>query len=451
MTDVSGNAYFGRTLKRMEIVYKNTSIKFAVNPEDYTQREPNKANITQTKGGAWIDAWGAGIAELSIKGITGVTGGDKKSVDVGYQRWKTLRDLFTELYEDVTDGEEVTELIKFYNFTDNEYFYCYPTQSGIELHRSKSRPHMYQYTINLWCIRRMGTPSQKTGKIGNPFKPADKGTKTITQIIKSWLFSGGDEAYRTRASMTASEADAVTITSTKTRTVQGVQEDCRNYYLALEPIIGGKNGKIVPLTGYQCAQGIMLQSSGVVYNLDSFNLNTLVDGKLDKYQSMLLSEVNFIKKVSINTYSLWTKIKKYSEEVLSDAYSTVVGNNKQQKILQAISNGKTYGSTLYTLIDKYSKKSILSKAEASYLKLIMLESMMVYRELYIIYNQGDELSTTLTSDDLKTLINNIRAVIMNFNFEHIDSIKSCKQDISSELRQLEKILTQVATDVISYL
>ena len=169
-TSKSGNAMSGRQLKRMELAYGDTLIRFAINPSDYTQKEPNRATITQTKGGAWIDAWGAGIVEFIIKGITGVSGNTRTSVDVGYQRWKQLRDMFRSVYAAVQDGQEVTELVKLYNYTDNEFWYCYPTQSGIELYRNKSKPHVYQYTINLWGIRRIGEPVTTVGVIGNPNK-----------------------------------------------------------------------------------------------------------------------------------------------------------------------------------------------------------------------------------------------------------------------------------------
>ena len=144
----SGNGYNKRTLKRMKLSYKGTTVKFAVNPEDYTQTIPNRVTVTQTKGGAWLDAWGAGIVEFTIKGTTGVKG-TSTNIDTGYQRWRTLRTLFAEVFQAITDGEEVKDLISLYNYTDNEYWYCFPSQSGIELYRSKSRPHMYQYTLHL--------------------------------------------------------------------------------------------------------------------------------------------------------------------------------------------------------------------------------------------------------------------------------------------------------------
>ena len=91
---VSGNGSSTRPLKRMELVYKTTSLKFAINPSDYTQKEPNRATITQTKGGAWVDAWGAGIVEFNIKGITGVSGIKNSSTANSSLKKKRLSLLF---------------------------------------------------------------------------------------------------------------------------------------------------------------------------------------------------------------------------------------------------------------------------------------------------------------------------------------------------------------------
>lgn len=169
---ISGNRTSERPLKRMKLSWMNQEYQFAVNPEDYTQSEPNKATITQTKGGAWIDAWGGGIKELTIKGTTGVYGRHGNTVsdpDAGYKRWKNLRNMIQNVYDDVRDGEKV-ELMKFYNYTDNEYFYVYPAQGGIELYRSKARPNIYQYTLHLWAVRRLGEPEKERQALGDPGK-----------------------------------------------------------------------------------------------------------------------------------------------------------------------------------------------------------------------------------------------------------------------------------------
>lgn len=442
----SGNAYSGRTLKRMEISYGDTSIKFAVNPEDYTQKEPNKATITQTKGGAWIDAWGAGIVELTIKGITGVKGSGGSNIDTGYQRWKELRNLFRKVYEAITDGEEVTELIKFYNFTDNEYFYCYPTQAGIELYRSKSRPHIYQYTINLWGIHRIGEPETSSGVVGNPLKKPNSGSSPSVTSKNTSVSVASGGTYTTRNVALNSDADKATSTNTKTKTVLNIQEDCLNYLTLMEPIIGGKAGKISPVTGYGCIQNITMQSSGTISNVNSFT------GKdLSEKQDLLLSEIKFTSKVSVETYEMYTQIHEYSPDVLSPAYSLSVGPSPKQRVIQAVGKSTAYDSSIYELIIKYQPKSILSKTEVNHLKVILLESMMVYRELYNLYHQVDELSTSLTTTNLGILINNIRAMIMYFTFKSTESTQFYKQNVSIELRQLEKILTQVSTDIVDYL
>lgn len=171
-SSVSGNRTKDHPLIRMRLAWNGQEYKFAVNPEDYTQSEPNKATVTQTKGGAWIDAWGEGIKEITIKGTTGMCGAPGTSnpnPDAGYQRWKNLRNMIQQVYSAVQDGEKV-QLMEFYNYTDNEYFYVYPAQSGIELYRSKARPYIYQYTLHLWALRRIGEAEKERQVLGDPGK-----------------------------------------------------------------------------------------------------------------------------------------------------------------------------------------------------------------------------------------------------------------------------------------
>lgn len=444
----SGNAYSGRNLKRMKLSYAGVEVKFAVNPEDYTQSEPNKATITQTKGGAWIDAWGAGIVEITIKGTTGVKG-NTNSIDVGYQRWKELRNLVRGVYEAVTDGEEIKDLIQFYNFTDNEYYYCYPAQGGIELYRSKSRPHAYQYTVHLWAIRKIGQPETSSGVIGNPNKVANSGgsvSSGSTTTRNTVVETASGKTYTTRNLVTGSGSDKTTVTNTKTKSNADIQNDCKEYMEVLEPLIGGKAGKISPVTGFQSTQGVTMQSSGTISNVTSFTGTDLSEDL-----SILISEIRFISKVSTETYDLYSAMKDYSPEALSPAYSLVIGLTPKQRVIQAVSDSTAYDSTIFELIMKYQPRAVLSKNEINHLKVILLESMMVYRELYNIYNTESELTTTLTMTHIEILINNIRAMIMYFTLNSTESNKYERMDVSSELRKLEKVMTQVKTDIVDYL
>lgn len=447
---VSGNATAGRTLKRMKLSYDGTEVKFAVNPEDYTQTEPNKASITQTKGGAWIDAWGGGIRELTIKGTTGVKGGTK-SIDEGYNRWKTLRNLFRQVYDAVQDGEEVKELIKFYNFTDNEYFYCYPAQQGIELYRSKSRPHIYQYTIHLWVIRKIGEAVTTTGTIGNPNKSTSGGSSSKT-TKSTTITKKSVDTYRTRSRSNMSESDSTTVTNTKTKTLMDIQEDCKLYYTALEPLVGGRGGKISPVTGFGCCQGIIMQAAGTISNVNGFT-GVDIAHKQGIYDTLplLLSEVKYTSRVSPETYEMYAGMKEYSPDYLSPAYSLIVGISPKQKVMRAVAASTVYDSTLYELILSFLSKSTLTKTESNQLKVILLESMMIYMEMYKLYNQAGELVTPVTVTYIEILISNIRAMIMYFTLKSTDYNKYDRMDISSELRNLEKIMTQIKVDVIDYL
>ena len=485
----SGNGSNRSNIKRMEIAYGSTSIKFAINPEDYNQKEPNRATLTQTKGGAWIDAWGAGIVEFTLKGITGVSGrkistttetltqlntttanlnGDS-GVDTGYQRWKQLRDLFRSVFNAIKDGEEVTELIRFYNYTDNEYWYCYPTQNGIELYRSKARPHVYQYTISLWGIRKIGEPETSVGVIGNPDKEGatteidtstEKNTEnaentenstdnnsTTTKETKTEV-SGGS-VYRTASAALNTEADVTTITNTRTKTNYVLRNQSHSLAQLIEPLIGGYEGKIAPVTGYYTAKELKINDAGVVYNVQGFKGKDLL--KEGEKSNFLIEEIIFGNVVSIETYNMWKRMLQYDPNILSPEYTYPVGATPKERVIQAIAKNRTYDSTIYDYIVQYKPKYCLTKTEINLLKTILLESMMVYIKLEEMYNSQGAPEATITSVGMRTLIKNIQAVIMYFEYKSTDVTKFYTQNVSAELRQLESLMMQVHTDVIIYL
>lgn len=512
----SGNGSATSPLKRMELSYKNTVIKFAINPSDYTQKEPNRATITQTKGGAWIDAWGAGIVEFNIKGITGVSGRKTNSivskaskttntttqaitrnsgVDVGYQRWKELRDLFRQVYQAVQDGEPVTDLIKFYNYTDNEFWYCYPTQNGIELYRSRSKPHIYQYTINLWGLRRIGEPETTTGVIGNPNKetptdgiddstpdgsiPDDTSTDgtegdpdavedgdtsapdaidrdgdTQTQVDTTATVSGGN-AYVTRTVSPGTQADVTIVTNTRTKTNSIIRDQSNTYAQDLAPLIGGHNGQLSPKTAYNCAKDLVISTTGSVLSVKGFDARTLnrdytirTDGRIKFHK--LIEEVLFTNLVSRETYLMQQQILDYSPEVLSPEYVLPIGSTPKERVMQAIERSTKLDSTLYRLITKYQPKYYLSKMDVRYIKLVMLETMMVYRQLYQIAESKGQISTSLTPNNMRTLIKNVDALVIYLETNLNNTNEFFIRNVMWELRKMEYILIQVASDIVEY-
>lgn len=517
----SGNGSATSPLKRMELSYKDTVIKFAINPSDYTQKEPNRATITQTKGGAWIDAWGAGIVEFNIKGITGVSGRKMNStasktlksinngiqaitgnsgVDVGYQRWKELRDLFRQVYQAVQDGEPVTELIKFYNYTDNEFWYCYPTQNGIELYRSRSKPHIYQYTISLWGLRRIGEPETTTGVIGNPNKEtptegvddsisddtndtvssdnstegntekdpdaAEEGdtsipggasqegdTQTLTDTTAT--ISGGN-AYVTKTISPGTQADLTIVTNTRTKTNSIIRDQSNTYAQDLAPLIGGHNGQLSPKTAYNCAKDLVISTTGSVLSVKGFDAKSLnrdytvkTDGRIKFHK--LIEEVLFANLVSRETYLMQQQILDYSPEVLSPDYVLPIGSTPRERVMQAVERSTKLDSTLYRLITKYQPKYYLSKMDVKYIKLVMLETMMVYRQLYQITKSKGQIFTSLTPNNMRTLIKNIDALVIYLETNITDINEFYVRNVMWELRKMEYTLVQVAADIVEYI
>src|SRR5690606_30834674 len=139
--------------KRMEFVYVSgsgteKSVILSVNPEDYSQEETTLSNVVQTKCGAFIETFGAGIMNINIKGSTGFGKG------AGYQHFKDLQDLFRSYLKDTTRGTQ----LQFHNLTDGDAYVVHTDPSGFRYLRSKNNPLLYYYDIKLIALRRVGDP-----------------------------------------------------------------------------------------------------------------------------------------------------------------------------------------------------------------------------------------------------------------------------------------------------
>lgn len=140
----------------MEFNIGGKSYKFRLNPEEYSQAEPFRAQITQTKNGAWVDAFGPGIGTLSIKGTTGFKG-TSNDPTVGYDKFVELRALVRKYMNNAKNGKDISDL-KFlvYNFTDGDYWVVVPQE--FRLLRSVNRPLMYMYDIQLNLLNPISSP-----------------------------------------------------------------------------------------------------------------------------------------------------------------------------------------------------------------------------------------------------------------------------------------------------
>lgn len=143
-------------LKRMEIDFDGETYKFNVNPEEYTQEETSRSTVTQTKGGAWIDDFGAGLPTIFIKGSTGFERG------LGVEKFKELRSKIRKYYDSGTLGSTPKTEMIFHNFTDDESWVVHTDPSGIRLLRNKNNPLLYVYELKFICLRPATHPASRT-------------------------------------------------------------------------------------------------------------------------------------------------------------------------------------------------------------------------------------------------------------------------------------------------
>lgn len=131
-----------------------------INPEEYRLQHQPKANVIQTKGGAWEDNFGNGLPTISIRGTFGylgsLPGGGGRTVNgvqlCGQELFKELERIFLEFYALFgADGNAGTSrdrpTLRFYNFTDEHYWVA--QVKTFDLLRSIQRRNLYQYSLQL--------------------------------------------------------------------------------------------------------------------------------------------------------------------------------------------------------------------------------------------------------------------------------------------------------------
>ena len=163
-----------------------------------------------------------------------------------------------------------------------------------------------------------------------------------------------------------------------------------------------------------------------------------------------MKELTFENLVSTETYSLQERIKEFDPEVLSPEYVFPIGSTPKERVQQAVHNNLVYGSTIYRLLTSYRSKYYLSKTDSKYIKIILLESMYVFRELYSIVNSTGTIKTTLSVKSLKILIGNINTIIRYLEVNTLEDHMFYVRNLMWELRQLQNIIMQVVADVVIY-
>ncbi len=164
--------------------------EFTIRPEDLQWTEPSRIAAMQTLGGAWVDAFGPGVATIVISGHTGWKGPVKGGSD-----WEAK---FMELYQvafkgwhDIVESTKDPEApnMEFVDTLDQRCVIVAP--QNFILKRSKTRPLLMQYNISFLVMRDVGAPGGGGGdEAKSPleqFTEAMESMRNTLGQIQGWL------------------------------------------------------------------------------------------------------------------------------------------------------------------------------------------------------------------------------------------------------------------------
>lgn len=140
------------------------TVDMVIRPEELTRVEPSRLSVQQTLAGAWADAFDRGVATIRISGHTGwhgaaaSTGGGLS----GEAQFQTLRTTAFQGWHDargalVAAGQDpaAVEMV----FIDElDRFSALVAPKVFTLRRSKTRPLLMMYVIELLVLQDLGDP-----------------------------------------------------------------------------------------------------------------------------------------------------------------------------------------------------------------------------------------------------------------------------------------------------
>ena len=122
-------------------------------PEELTYIDPSRCTVHQTLGGAWVDGFGAGLTQIQISGNTGWGQGSNPpgelqfhlAYNVMYKQWHQKR------LNAVMAGKD-PDTVKLILVDTLNFYYGVCVPMAFTLKRSRSRPLLYLYNINLIMV-----------------------------------------------------------------------------------------------------------------------------------------------------------------------------------------------------------------------------------------------------------------------------------------------------------
>ena len=387
------------TLKRIEFEFDGKSYSFALNPEEYSQTEPNKATVTQTMGGAFVDQFGAGLVEITLRGTTGFKNGTNDPNN-GFEKFKELRDLIRASYQNTDASKEV----KFYNYTDEEYWNVFVER--FSLSRSRSRALLYQYDIKLTALRKLSdTTEGSTSSIGNLF------------AIRDTSISAEDGGYTgTLNDILMDETNNVNINSDLD---EKAHETLATVIRNLSVVVGGYDGLFSSAIAKYITSNMTVLETGDIPNIPLDNIteneSQIMQSEIERWVSGI--DLQFDTKVSRSTAQLF--------KVLSEPNSPLIATSQ-----------RTQQNEDSILIDAL-KADRLQIVPVKQIRIILLEAMNLYHCLNRIIN-GASRELDLSEKDIDRIINNITYVS-----KRLEKLQPLPISTLTELRNLQQNICHI--------
>ena len=157
---------FSHRLIRIDLVYSGSNknvasvITSAVcylrgTPDELTSSIPTRTGVSQTRGGIWIEDFGRGVSELTMRGITGMRRlphGKTGEIKDGRQIYKELMFVYDtylntrkQLYE---TGGDIRDVQMRFHMPMNDWSLIVHPRTWV-IRQSKVNPMTYSYEINL--------------------------------------------------------------------------------------------------------------------------------------------------------------------------------------------------------------------------------------------------------------------------------------------------------------
>lgn len=460
----------------MEFSHGGKSYKFNLNPDEYSVSEPNRLTVTQTLGGAWVDSFGAGLKEITLKGTTGLNNAKGNNL-TGINKFKELRELIRDVYSTENNLRDVRELtpMSLYNYTDGDYFKVLPTT--FNLSRNKNNPLLFMYDIKLVVMGNLndsyssgnsvgtvglskgimgeGVPGMISGSIqmSNPVPgitgfsiiKADAPMSNLYNPVKKEPFtssflsnlSGSASVNLSNDGVSAGlgvggfdiglSKDGVSVDGNINLDADFLGEFGSIYSsMSVSTGVNG-NGKLSPVSFSSSSSSLSIMASGYVNNFPGVNLGM---GLSRAYEDLSLKA--FVPVVNPKVLELQQKFESGDFSILDVSSYMKPSGNSAVDVSKIVSD---YGSkTDCTLLDALVVDAdALSHTDVLRVKLIALEAMS-YPSAIIGRLSGIEVMK-ISMTDVERLINNLDVTL--------DSIESKDNPPISTIRELRKIDLQI--------